>query len=427
MEMEARQGMKHFYEQIDGWFNFKEIYDSALAQARDGDVFVEVGSWYGRSAAYMAVEIANSGKQIDFYCVDTWAGSRDSPWMADHLAPKGGSALPFFEENMRAGGVLERIKIIQRPSVIAASAFQPESIDFVMIDGAHDYASVREDVRAWISKVKPGGVIAGDDSNWPGVLVGTYETIPFSEVEILNHGANWRHRKERPARGSWTVRRRTPSADYLAYIPYVNRPDLLDAAVASIPDLWRSLIVIDQSEDPLKSSDHPWMEKIAGVFRSRPGDMIFSQMMNWAQAEAFNRGKKYLVFMHNDAECQAGLPREVLDYARIHPRSGVVFTHYDALAVFNMEAVRDTGPWDETFRWYFSDNDYYRRLRLRNWDCSDFGGERVVHHGSQTHKSAPQISAEVQVHWQWHQDHYRHKWGGAPGEEKYSIPYNGQP
>jgi len=108
--------------------------------------------------------------------------------MAQHLESKGGSALPFFEENMRRGGVLDRIKIIAQPSVVAARSFQPESIDFVMIDGAHDYASVREDVRAWISKVRPGGIIAGDDANWPGVLIGTYETIPCSEVEILNSG-----------------------------------------------------------------------------------------------------------------------------------------------------------------------------------------------------------------------------------------------
>ena len=37
--------------------------------------FVEVGSYKGRSTSFMAVEIANSGKQIKFDCVDTWEGS----------------------------------------------------------------------------------------------------------------------------------------------------------------------------------------------------------------------------------------------------------------------------------------------------------------------------------------------------------------
>src|SRR2546426_1017173 len=155
--------MEHFYQQIDGWFNFKEIYDAAISEAEDRAVFVEVGSWYGRSAAYMAVEIARSGKQIRLCCADTWTGSTDLPWMAAELSQKGGSGLPFFEENMRRGGVLHRIEIMPLHSVAAASHFAPESIDFVMINAAHDFPSVRDDVKAWLPKVKPGGVMAGDD------------------------------------------------------------------------------------------------------------------------------------------------------------------------------------------------------------------------------------------------------------------------
>jgi SAM-dependent methyltransferase len=420
--------MKHFYEGVDGWFNFKEVYDMALLEAREGAVFVEVGSWYGRSAAYMAVEIANSGKQIDFYCVDTWTGSSDLPWMATHLAPMGGSALPFFKENMQRGGVLDLIRIIPQDSVSAAALFQRGSVDFVMIDGAHDYASVRQDVRAWITTLKPGGLMAGDDANWPGVLIGVHETIPFSEVQVANDGANWWYRNTRPVRGSWTTcRPGPPSLDYLTYIPHVNRPDLLDSAVASIPELWDSLVIVDQSSAGLDARDHEWISRVAGIFRAPPGNMTFSQMMNWAQAEAFERRVNYLVFMHNDAECRQGVPASVLECARKRSGSGVVFTNYDAFAVFNLQAVRDVGPWDETFRWYFADNDYYRRMLLRNWECYEFGGQGVNHHGSQTLQSEPGVKAEVDAHWQWHTDHYRHKWGGPPGHESYSIPYNGKP
>jgi len=37
------------------------------------------------------------------------------------------------------------------------------SLDFVYIDARHDYESVREDVREWFEKVRPGGIIAGHD------------------------------------------------------------------------------------------------------------------------------------------------------------------------------------------------------------------------------------------------------------------------
>jgi hypothetical protein len=95
--------MEHFYQTVDGWFNFREIYDAAIREAQPGAVMVEVGSWYGRSAGYLAVEIANSGKQIDFYCVDTWTGSADLTWMGEHLATRGHSAFPFFREEHAAG------------------------------------------------------------------------------------------------------------------------------------------------------------------------------------------------------------------------------------------------------------------------------------------------------------------------------------
>ena len=420
--------MTHFYESIDGWFNFREIYDAALREARDGAVFVEVGSWYGRSAAYLAVESVNAGKKIDLCCVDTWRGSIDSPWMATHLADKGGSAFPFFRENLQRGGVWHLVRAIPEESIAAAGRFAPDSIDFIMIDGAHDYDNVRADVRAWLPKLKPGGLMAGDDANWPGVLIGVHETIPKSELTLVNHGLNWLYRKQRPERGSWATRKGTRDAsDFLVYIPYVNRADLLDRAVLSIRELWPSLVVVDQSAEGLKVEEHPWMACIAGVFHAPAGAMVFTQMMNWAQAEARESRADYLVFMHNDAECLNQVALRTLEFARTHPRAGAVFTHYDAFVVFRVAALQDVGPWDETFRWYFADNDYYRRMQLRGWECANFGGQNVLHHTSQTLHANPAIAAEVAAQWKWHDDHYRHKWGGPTGHERYSIPYNGVP
>src|SRR5215813_6889271 len=130
--------MKHFYEDIHGWFNFRGIYDEALREATHGARFVEVGSWYGRSAAWMAVEIVHSGKEIQFYCVDTWKGSADTPWMAEHLKAFGGSCKNLFLENMQRGGVAHIVKPLEMASVDAAPLFGDGSIDFVFIDAAHD-------------------------------------------------------------------------------------------------------------------------------------------------------------------------------------------------------------------------------------------------------------------------------------------------
>lgn len=74
-----RLKMEHFADRIHGWFDESDMlfYQSIVAAAPSLAHFVEVGSWKGRSSAYMAVEIHNSGKKIQFDCVDTWLGSEE--------------------------------------------------------------------------------------------------------------------------------------------------------------------------------------------------------------------------------------------------------------------------------------------------------------------------------------------------------------
>lgn len=37
------------------------------------------------------------------------------------------------------------------------------SIDFVFIDGAHDYESVKQDISDWVPKIRKGGIVSGHD------------------------------------------------------------------------------------------------------------------------------------------------------------------------------------------------------------------------------------------------------------------------
>jgi predicted O-methyltransferase YrrM len=145
--------MKHFYKQIEGWFNFQEIYSSMVNKFQDGAIFVEVGCWKGKSACYMAVEIANSNKGIDFYCVDGWWGTYQ-----------------IFKSNTKR--VKEYIKPLRMTSLEAAQTFEEQSIDFVFIDADHRYDNVKADIEVWYSKLKKGGVIAGHDYQEarPGVI-----------------------------------------------------------------------------------------------------------------------------------------------------------------------------------------------------------------------------------------------------------------
>lgn len=61
------------------------------------------------------------------------------------------------------------------PSIEASKLFEDESLDFVFIDGAHDYESVKQDLEHWYPKIKTGGWLGGDDLHLSGVREATDE------------------------------------------------------------------------------------------------------------------------------------------------------------------------------------------------------------------------------------------------------------
>ena len=157
--------MDHIYEGIDGWFgeSDKLVYDRVIQWYNDGDIFVEIGSFKGRSASIMGVNIANSNKKIKFYCVDTWGGSEEHQKgsVSEDSDVVSGKLLDVFLKNTES--LSNYITPIQKPSLEAANDFEDKSLAFVFIDASHDYENVKKDIEAWYPKVKFGGTLAGHD------------------------------------------------------------------------------------------------------------------------------------------------------------------------------------------------------------------------------------------------------------------------
>nr|MBC8284219.1 class I SAM-dependent methyltransferase [Nitrospinota bacterium] len=137
--------IEHFYKNIEGWFTFPHLYSKAVESSIGDSHFVEVGCWKGQSSAYMAVEIINSGKKIKFDVVDTFKGSiehidENSPAFEPILKSEG-TIRGVFEENIKP--VKSNINILEMASQEASLLYEDTSLDFVFIDAAHDYESVR--------------------------------------------------------------------------------------------------------------------------------------------------------------------------------------------------------------------------------------------------------------------------------------------
>lgn len=163
--------MKHYYETLAGWAAFGDLYTVVVEKAKGGETFVEVGSWQGRSAALMGVEIINSGKPIKFFCVDPWTDGgpdlKDTKYYKDLRVP----VYDLFSQNIEPVARLmgKDFVALRMNSVDAAAKFDDASVDFIMLDGDHNYEGIHADIEAWLPKMKPRGIMAGDDYLWPGV------------------------------------------------------------------------------------------------------------------------------------------------------------------------------------------------------------------------------------------------------------------
>jgi predicted O-methyltransferase YrrM len=155
--------MEHFYQNIDGWFSYEYIYKDMVDQAEDGSLFVEIGSFKGRSTAFMAVEIANSGKNIRFDCIDPMK-------LTSHYIESARNNPAEFEGygesnfHARLQPVKDYYNLIALPSDEAVELYEDGSIDFLLIDGDHSYEAVKRDIINWLPKMRSGGLIAGDDA-----------------------------------------------------------------------------------------------------------------------------------------------------------------------------------------------------------------------------------------------------------------------
>lgn len=180
--------MEHYYQNISGWFNFSELYSKVVDIFPDNSHFVEIGSWQGKSAVYMGVEIANSNKKIKFDCIDCWKSLGDK---YDYE----GSYIKFLENIKPLEHIINHYKMT---SLEASNLYEDNSLDFIFIDGAHDYDNVKDDLINWFPKVKKDGIFAGHDyiKSWPGVIRAVDEFFEIMDRKFEINKSCWIYYKK---------------------------------------------------------------------------------------------------------------------------------------------------------------------------------------------------------------------------------------
>jgi hypothetical protein len=114
-------------------------------------VGVEIGTEKGQFADTLLRKIPG----LDLTCIDCW-----EPY--EGYREKMGDRITRYEQNARER-LGDRCKIVKAYSLDAAKDVPDESLDFVYIDGNHNFVNCAMDIDAWARKVKKGGLVMGHD------------------------------------------------------------------------------------------------------------------------------------------------------------------------------------------------------------------------------------------------------------------------
>lgn len=124
-------------------------------QCGPGAQMLEVGSYLGASATFMAVAASEIGKGAKVHCVDTWQNEGMTEGRRDTWQEFKTNTAPLAEYIVPHRGL----------SVDIAENFHGR-LDLLFIDGDHSYEACKADVMAWLNKLRPGGLIVLHDFGW---------------------------------------------------------------------------------------------------------------------------------------------------------------------------------------------------------------------------------------------------------------------
>jgi predicted O-methyltransferase YrrM len=147
-----------------GWFSKpKEKVMKRLINETKAKVVVELGSFLGKSTRFIAHHLPSNGK---VFAVDHWRGNieHQNPERKD-VFHKLDTLYEQFLSNIIHARLYNKVIPVKETSLDAINKIQTVP-DLVFVDASHEYEDVLRDLVAWYPKLRPGGVLIGDDWNW---------------------------------------------------------------------------------------------------------------------------------------------------------------------------------------------------------------------------------------------------------------------
>lgn len=172
---------------VEGGKRFDWLSD--VINDRGYKIGAEIGVMRGKTTG----TILRNCRDLYLYAVDLWApvpnevggGTQYKNWNFADIKKSFNKSINHFRS---------RVTILEGLSWEMAEKVKDGELDFVFIDADHEYESVVKDIKAWMPKLKPGGMMSGHDAHFEGVLKAVNELIPNHVKVRIDHV--WEAKKE---------------------------------------------------------------------------------------------------------------------------------------------------------------------------------------------------------------------------------------
>lgn len=162
-----------------GWSSYHVVLPRIINERK-----LKVGAEVGVSCGLHSYKILEYTNLEKLYSVDPYRSYGDS---TNVDMPQKHFDIMYLKVKDKLSKFGNRTKMIRDLSKDASPMFKKHELDFVFLDANHQYEFVKEDLNLWYEKVRPGGIVAGDDyaTIHPGVPQAVDEFFAEKNIEVM--------------------------------------------------------------------------------------------------------------------------------------------------------------------------------------------------------------------------------------------------
>ncbi|MFY0629712.1 MAG: glycosyltransferase [Flavobacteriaceae bacterium] len=250
---------------IEGWLEndeFELLVELLLrkAKTKSNAVFLEIGSYCGKATSVIALVTQSVNNQSKIIAIDDFTGRLGAE---DATIDQYPPSYNTFKNNLENLQLLGGIKVIkQTPHTVDIK----EAIDFILIDGLHDYVNVVRDFYHFEKNFNEETMVLFHDYclAFPGVMSFVNELINQNLYQVVRHSASLialqkkaisNPKKIGQANLSSLKNSKEKEPLVSCIMPTYNRPEFITHAVhqflnQSYPN--KELIIVDDSDHSIK-------------------------------------------------------------------------------------------------------------------------------------------------------------------------------